>query len=93
MIARNRYKKDQWDEAEEAEDKKDPAGSPHIISRPEEPSSLAPRQAMTPTRLQDGNIRQDNAPQANAHTGFAFSGEEGHVPQITENLQENMIFD
>jgi len=57
MIARNRYKKDQWDEAEEAEDKKDPAGSPHIISRPEEPSSLAPRQAMTPTRLQDGNIR------------------------------------
>ena len=22
-----------------------------------------------------------------AHTGFAFSGEEGHVPQITENLK------
>ena len=23
------------------------------------------------------------------HTGFAFAGEEGHVPQITDNLKKN----
>ena len=33
-------------------------------------------------------IPQANQMPKDAHTGFAFSGEEGHVPQITENLKK-----
>jgi len=48
--------------------------------------------------LDDGEVKEaaeqeSKARPAAGHTGFAFSGEEGHVPQITENLKETISFD
>lgn len=45
---------------------------------------------------QEGLVLPQPSPefaQQKLHTGFAFSGEEGHVPQITEKLSQQVVFD
>ena len=60
------------------------------VKRESEQSDSEQEQLVSHSRAVSPNLGVMRGAQ---HTGFAFSGEEGHVPQITEKLEGQKKFD